>query len=67
MAVTSASPRASSIWASMPIRPRSSPVACSSWDSSRSSQLTWDGSLALGRMITSRFGPAPSTTSITSR
>lgn len=64
---TRVSPRASSIWASMPMRPTGSPDACSTWVSSRSSQTTWSGELALGSMTQSRFAPAPSTTSITSR
>ena len=64
---TAASPLASSICASMPIRPGSRPVACSSWPSSRSSQRTWSGAATLGSTITSRLAPAASTTSITSR
>jgi len=46
---TAVSPRASSICASIPMRPSARPVACSTWPSSRSSQATWSGPVNLGQ------------------
>jgi hypothetical protein len=64
---TFTSPRAFSIWASMPIRPASKPIVFSIWVSSRSSAVTCPASATLGSMMQSRFWPAPSTTVTTSR
>ena len=61
------SPVASSICASMPIRPTSSPVASSIWVSSLSVISTSPGVRTFGSMIASSFAPAPSTTPIRSR
>ncbi len=60
-------PLAFSICASMPIRPTSKPMVFSIWVSSRSSAFTCSASWTFGSMMQSRFGPAPSTTVITSR
>ena len=59
-------PLAFSICASMPMRPTSKPLDFSIWVSSRSSATTWSAVCTLGSMMQSRFGPAPSTTSMTS-
>ena len=64
---TFTSPRAFSIWASMPIRPTSKPIVFSIWVSSRSSATTCPASCTLGSIRQSRFCPAPSTTVTTSR
>ena len=60
-------PCAFSICASMPIRPTSKPIVFSIWVSSRSRATTCSGFCTFGSMMQSRFGPAPSTTSMTSR
>ena len=67
IASTLVSPSAFSICASMPMRPTSNPIVFSIWVSSRSSHTTWSAVCTFGSMMQSRFGPAPSTTSITSR
>ena len=59
-------PSAFSICASMPIRPTSKPLAFSIWVSSMSSATICSGVCTFGSMMQSRFGPAPSTTSMTS-
>ena len=67
IASTLTRPRAFSIWASMPIRPASRPLLSSTWPSSRSRATTCSAVWTLGSMMQSRFAPAPSTTSMTSR
>ena len=66
IASTSTRPLAFSIWASMPIRPTSSPSVFSIWVSSRSSACTWAAVCTLGSITASRSAPAPSTTAMTS-
>ena len=60
-------PLAFSICASMPIRPTSKPMVFSICVSSRSSATICWASCTFGSMMQSRFGPAPSTTVMTSR
>src|SRR5579875_766399 len=67
IASTAMRPCAFSICASMPIRPTSKPMVFSIWVSKVSSTTTCSAFCTLGSMMQSRFGPAPSTTSITSR
>ncbi len=64
---TAMSPCAFSICASMPIRPTSKPIVFSIWVSVKSSHCTCAALCTFGSMMQSRFGPAPSTTSTTSR
>ena len=67
IASTAARPAASSICASIPMRPGGSPTDCSTWPSSRSSQAMSRGPVTLGSTITSTLWPACSTTPATSR
>jgi hypothetical protein len=67
MASTLTRPRAFSICASIPIPPAGRPIVFSICVSVRSSQAIWSALCTLGSMMQSRLGPAPSTTSTTSR
>jgi hypothetical protein len=67
MASTLTSPRAFSIWASMPIPPTGRPSVFSIWVSVRSSHAIWSAPCTFGSITQSRLDPAPSTTSTTSR
>jgi hypothetical protein len=60
------SPRAVSIWASMPMWPAGRPAADSTWVSRRSRATTSAADCTLGSMTSSRRGPARPTTSMTS-
>jgi len=66
MSSTLMSPRAVSIWASIPMCPLGSPAFSSTWVRSRSSATTSAADCTLGSMISSSRSPAPPTTSITS-
>jgi hypothetical protein len=60
-------PSAFSICASMPMRPISKPMVVSICVSRVSSAMTCSAVCTFGSMMQSRFAPAPSTTSMTSR
>ena len=67
IASTDASPAASSICASIPVRPTGTPHACSTWPSRMSSQAICAGEETFGRTSVSTAPGALSMAAITSR